>query len=110
MGSMLLSLMIRHAKSWLIKVLIAIIAIVFVFYFGYSFTERQSSRLASVNGDLITVVQYEKAYRNLLEGLQREYRGMWNDNLIKIFDLRNRALEGLITQRLVSQEAKRIGL
>jgi peptidyl-prolyl cis-trans isomerase D len=107
---MLLSLMRRHAKSWLIKVLIAIIAIVFVFYFGYSFTERQSSRLASVNGDLITVVQYEKAYRNLLEGLQREYRGMWNDNLIKIFDLRNRALEGLITQRLVSQEAKRIGL
>jgi len=107
---MLLSLMRRHAKSWLIKVLIAIIAIVFVFYFGYSFRERESSKVASVNGDLITIVQYDKAYRNLLEGLQREYRGMWNDNLIKVFDLRNRALEGLITQKLVSQEAKRIGL
>jgi peptidyl-prolyl cis-trans isomerase D len=107
---MLLSLMRRQAKSWLIKVLIAIIAIVFVFYFGYSFKERQSSKIASINGDIITVVQYEKAYRNLLEGLQREYRGMWNDNLIKLFDLKNRALEGLITQKLVSQEAKRIGL
>jgi len=29
---MLLSLMRKHAKSWLIKALIAIIAIVFVFY------------------------------------------------------------------------------
>jgi peptidyl-prolyl cis-trans isomerase D len=107
---MLLSLMRKHAKSWLIKVLIAIIAIVFVFYFGYSFREHEGSKLASVNGDIITVVEYEKAYRNLLESLQREYRGMWNDNLVKIFDIRNRAMEGLITQRLISQEAKRIGL
>lgn len=107
---MLLSLMRKHAKSWLIKVLIAIIAIVFVFYFGYSFTERESSKVASVNGDVITVVEYDKAYRNLLEALQREYRGMWNENLVKVFDLRNRALEGLITQKLVSQEAKKIGL
>lgn len=107
---MLLSLMRRHAKSWLIKVLIAIIAVVFVFYFGYSFTERRASRMASVNGDVITVAEYEKAYRNLLEGLQREYRGMWDDNLIKVFDLKNRALDGLVTQKLVSQEAKKIGL
>ena len=107
---MVLSLMRRHAKSWLIKVLIAIIAVVFVFYFGYSFRERQANKMASVNGDVITIVQYEKAYRNLLEGLRREYRGMWNDNLIKVFDLKNRALDGLITQKLVSQEAKRIGL
>lgn len=107
---MLLSLMRRHAKSWLIKVLIAIIAVVFVFYFGYSFRERESSKIASVNGDIITVVEYDKAYRNLLEALQREYRGMWNENLVKVFDLRNRALEGLIIQKLVSQEAKKIGL
>jgi peptidyl-prolyl cis-trans isomerase D len=107
---MLLSLMRRQAKSWLIKVLIAIIAVVFVFYFGYSFRERQANRMANVNGDVITVLQYDKAYRNLLEGLQKEYRGMWNDNLIKIFDLKNRALDGLITQKLVSQEAQRIGL
>ncbi|MGE5842948.1 MAG: SurA N-terminal domain-containing protein, partial [Deltaproteobacteria bacterium] len=33
---MLPSLMRKHAKSWLIKALIAIIAVVFVFYFGYS--------------------------------------------------------------------------
>jgi peptidyl-prolyl cis-trans isomerase D len=110
MGFMLLSLMRKHAKSWLIKVLIAIIAIVFVFYFGYSFREHEGSKIASVNGDIITAIEYEKAYRNLLEGLQREYRGMWNDSLVKVFDIRNRAMDSLITQKLISQEAKKIGL
>jgi peptidyl-prolyl cis-trans isomerase D len=107
---MLLSLMRKHAKSWLIKSLIAIIGIVFVFYFGYSFRERQAIKLALVNDEIITAVEYEKNYRTMLEALQREYRGMWSDNLLKVFDLKNRALDSLITQKLVSQEAKKIGL
>jgi len=43
---MVLSLMRKHAKSWLIKFLIAIIAVVFVFYFGYSFTADQALKIA----------------------------------------------------------------
>ncbi|MBU2498212.1 MAG: SurA N-terminal domain-containing protein [Proteobacteria bacterium] len=107
---MLLSLMRKHAKSWLIKFLIGIIAVVFVFYFGYSFRSGEGLKIASVNGDVITGVEYQEAYRNLLEGLQREYKNVWSDNLIEVFDLKNRALQGLINQKLVSQEAKRIGL
>ncbi len=107
---MLLSLMRKHAKSWLIKALIAIIAIVFVFYFGYSFSAREGIKLAMVNDEVITAVEYQKSYRSMLEALQREYRGMWSDNLVKVFDLKNRALDALITQKLVSQEAKKIGL
>jgi peptidyl-prolyl cis-trans isomerase D len=107
---MLLSLMRKHAKSWLIKSLIAIIGIVFVFYFGYSFRQRQAIKLALVNDEVITAVEYDKNYRTMLEALQREYRGMWSDNLLKVFDLKNRALDALITQKLVSQEAKKIGL
>jgi peptidyl-prolyl cis-trans isomerase D len=106
----MLSLMRKHAKSWLIKALIAIIGIVFVFYFGYSFRQRQAVKLALVNDQVITVVEYQKNYRSMLEALQREYRGMWNDNLLKVFDLKNRALEALINQKLISQEAKKIGL
>jgi peptidyl-prolyl cis-trans isomerase D len=100
----------KHAKSWLIKALIAIIAIVFVFYFGYSFSAREGIKLAMVNDEVITAVEYQKSYRSMLEALQREYRGMWSDNLVKVFDLKNRALDALITQKLVSQEARKIGL
>src|SRR4030042_5277638 len=107
---MLLSLMRKHAKSCLIKARIAIIAIVFVFYFGYSFSAREGIKLAQVNDEVITAVEYQKNYRSMVEALQREYRGMWSDNLVKVFDLKNRALDSIINQKLVSQEAKRIGL
>ena len=107
---MVLSLMRKHAKSWLIKFLIGIIAVVFIFYFGYSFRSKGGVKVAYVNGELISGVEYQKVYRNLLEGLQREYRDVWSDNLIKIFDIKNRALESIIHQKLISQEAKKIGL
>ncbi len=100
----------KHAKSWLIKTLIAIIAVVFVFYFGYSFKSGSGVKIAYVNGEIISGAEYQKAYRNLVEQLQREYRSLWNENLIKVFDLKNRAMDSLISQKLVSQEAKKIGL
>lgn len=107
---MVLSLMRKHAKSWLIKFLIGMIAVVFIFYFGYSFTSKSGVKIAYVNGEPISGLEYQKAYRRLLEALQRDYKNVWSENLIEVFDLRNRALENLINGKLVSQEAKRIGL
>jgi peptidyl-prolyl cis-trans isomerase D len=107
---MLLGIMRKHAKSWLIKVLIAIIAIVFVFYFGYSFTSDRTVKVASVNGEIITGMEYRKAYRELREALFRQYRDVWSDNLVEMFDLKNRALESLIMEKLISIEARKLGL
>ena len=100
----------KHAKSWLIKALIAIIAVVFVFYFGYSFTSDQAMKIAYVNGELINGPEYEKVYRDMLASLQERYKSMWDDNMIKIFNLKKRALDSLIRQRLMSQAAKDLGL
>jgi len=107
---MLLSMMRKHAKSWLIKLLIGIIALVFIFYFGYSFTARQGLKIAYVNGELISGMEYQKEYHDLVDGLRRQYKQIWNDNLIKVFDLKNRALESLINKKLISKEAKKLGL
>jgi len=107
---MLLSLMRKHAKSYLIKVLIAIIAIVFVFYFGYSFRSEKGAKVAIVNGELISGVEYRKAYHEMVEALQRQYGNLWSENLIEVFDLKNRALQQLIDEKLLSHEAQRVGL
>jgi peptidyl-prolyl cis-trans isomerase D len=109
-GLMLLSLMRKHAKSWLIKFLIGMIAVVFIFYFGYSFTSREGVKIAYVNGEVISGSEYQKVYRNLLERLQREYKKSWSDKLVDAFDLKNVALQSLINEKLISQEAKRMGL
>jgi len=107
---MLLSLMRKHAKSWIIKFLIGIIAVVFIFYFGYSFTSDEGLKIAFVNGESISGLEYQKAYRQRLQTLQRDYKNFWNDQLIEAFDLKNITLQNLINQKLISQEARRIGL
>jgi peptidyl-prolyl cis-trans isomerase D len=107
---MLLSLMRKHAKSWLIKFLIAIIAIVFIFYFGWSFTSDSSAKVAEVNGEIISKLEYEKEYRDLYLNFKNQYQNVWDDNLIKVLDLKNKALERLIEKKLISQEARKIGL
>jgi peptidyl-prolyl cis-trans isomerase D len=100
----------RHAQSWLIKFLIGMIAVVFIFYFGYSFRSKEGVRIAYVNGDVITGSEYDKVFKSILERFQRQYGDAWNEKLVDVFDLRNRALQSLIDQKLLSQEAKRIGL
>ena len=107
---MVLSIMRKHAKSWLIKFLIGIIAVVFVFYFGYSFTSDQALKIAYVNGEIISGPEYEKAYRDMVSAYQARYKDMWNENMIKMLDLRTRALNTLVDQRLMTQAAKRLGI
>jgi peptidyl-prolyl cis-trans isomerase D len=107
---MLLSLMRKHAKSWLIKVMIGMISVFFVLYFGYSFTDRKGVKVASVNGEPISRVEYEETKRRLRENLQQQYRDIWNEDLMKMFDIDNMALESLINQKLLNQEARKIGL
>ena len=107
---MLLGLMRKHAKSWLIKIFMAIIVIVFVFYFGYSFRSGSSSTVAYVNGDPISAKEYQRAEFALREELYQQFKSIWNDNFIKIFDIKRRAMDTLIIQRLILQEAERIGL
>ena len=107
---MLLSLMRKHAQSWMIKSVIGMIALVFIFYFGYSFKSDEGIKVAEVNGESIGRVEYETAYRDMVNRLQNEYKSVWTDKLIEAFDLKNRALEALIEQKIINQEAKKLGL
>ncbi|MDY6970988.1 MAG: SurA N-terminal domain-containing protein [Thermodesulfobacteriota bacterium] len=107
---MLLSLMRKHAKSWLIKFFIGIISAVFIFYFGYSFRAERGVKVAYVNGDVITGQEYNKAYYALREELRMKYKEVWNDNLIDVFGLRRSALDTLINEKLISQEAGKLGM
>ncbi len=107
---MLLSLMRKHAKSWLIKVMIGMISVFFVLYFGYSFTEKKGVKVASVNGEPISRLEYDETKRRLRENIQQQYGNLANEDLMKMLDIDNMALESLISQRLINQEAKKIGM
>ena len=107
---MILGLMRKHAKSWLIKFMIAIICLVFVLYFGYSFRAQRGLRIAKVNGEVITRADYQNEYDRLYRMFRRMYGDSWNEKLARSLGLKRIALENLIDQRLMAQEAKRLGI
>jgi len=107
---MILGLMRKHAKSWIIKFMIAVICIVFVLYFGYTFRAQRGLRIAKVNGEVITRAEYQNEYRRLYDMFKRMYGDAWNESLAKALNLRQIALRNLIDQRIMAQEARRLGI
>ncbi len=107
---MILGLMRKHATSWLIKFIMAVIIVVFVLYFGYSFKAQRGLRIAKVNGDVITRAEYQNEYNRIYRMFKERYGEIWNERLSKVLNLKRMALQRLIDQMLMAQEAKRLGI
>ncbi len=106
----MLNAMRESAGSWIIKVLLGIIVVAFTFMGVGSFNARQSAKVATVNGDIIDITQYQRAYYNMLENLRAQFGNRLNDEMIKMFNVRQQALDGLIETTLLHQTAEKIGL
>lgn len=107
---MFMTMMRNQSKSIMIKVIIGLIAVVFVFWGVAAIKERPGSKIAYVNGELISGLEYDAVYREMLDALQKQYKDYWSDNLIEVFQIKQRALDRLIDKRLISQEAAKLGL
>jgi peptidyl-prolyl cis-trans isomerase D len=106
----MLDLMRKHATSWLIKVFLFAIVIVFIFWGGYSYREHRAGQLASVNGSYIDLREYQQAYNNLVEQVRRQMGGRFSSELLETMKLKEQALNQLITRRLLLEEAHRLEL
>ena len=56
----MLQFMRKHAQSWLIKVLLGLIIVVFILYFGSSRWNEPAEALVTVNDKVITFSEYRK--------------------------------------------------
>ncbi|MGD9189888.1 MAG: SurA N-terminal domain-containing protein, partial [Desulfobacteraceae bacterium] len=106
----MLNLMRKHAGSWMIKVILFAIVVVFVFWGVGSFTSRNQTQVADVNGEIISVETYRQAYYQLLENFRRLYGEQLNDDLLKMLRPGQQALDNLISRILMLQESDRLGI
>jgi peptidyl-prolyl cis-trans isomerase D len=106
----MLSLMRKHAGTWMIKIILGAIVVVFVFWGVGSYTSRRSGRVASVNGAIITLDDYRVSYRNLVEQVRQSFGNNLNEELIKMLQIRKRALDQLIDRSLMQQAAEKFKL
>ena len=104
----MLNLMRKNAGTWLIKILLGAIVLVFVFWGVGSFRDRAVGRVAMVNGDPIMVEEYNEAYNRLLEQIKQRYGNRLNDEMLKMLQVKKQTMDQLIEKRLLLSEAKRL--
>jgi len=93
----------------MIKVVLALIVVVFMFWGVGSFRNRQAAVVASVNGMPITYDEYNRAYNDLIEQMNRQFGNNLNDEAIKMLQVKKQALDRVINRRLMLAEADRLG-
>ena len=104
----MLSLMRKHASSWIIKFLLAAIIVVFIPWGVQRYTSGRSSRVAVVNGSIITMDDYRNTYTNLVEQVRQSFGNNVNDELMQTLQLPKRAMDQLIDRALMLQAAEKL--
>jgi peptidyl-prolyl cis-trans isomerase D len=103
----MLNTMRENAGSWIIKVLLGVIVVAFVFMGAGSFRASRASKIATVNGEGISANQFQRAYNNVLENLRSQFGNRLNDEMIKMLNVKQQALDSVIDTTLLRQAAQK---
>jgi peptidyl-prolyl cis-trans isomerase D len=103
---MLLNLMRKHARNWLMKIILGIIVIVFVFYFGSMGGKQRTERIAMIDGKPIVYADFQREYQNLLDMYRQRLGQGLTEEMLKALNLKQQALDNLINQSIVLKKAE----
>ncbi|HUL75969.1 MAG TPA: SurA N-terminal domain-containing protein [Vicinamibacteria bacterium] len=109
---MALALMRRH-RRWLYIFLWLVIAAFIILYIP-AFQDRgqgtPGETVVSVGGLPVSVGEFQQSYNRLRQRYSQIYQGRLDENMLRQMGLEEQVLEGLVTDRLVELEAKRLGV
>jgi peptidyl-prolyl cis-trans isomerase D len=107
---MLLNLMRKHARNWLMKIILGIIVVVFVFYFGSMGGKQKTERIAMIDGKPIVYADFQREYQNLLDMYRQRYGQNLTEEMLKAMNLKQQALDNLINQSIVMKKAEEMNI
>lgn len=106
-------------KAAIILISIGVFALLFIsiaffavslFWSVGSFQESQPVRVALVNGEPISLESYQNAYDNTMDNLRQQYGNYLTQDMIGVLQIPQQVIEGLITRRLMLQEAEKLDI
>ena len=106
----MLDLMRRNAKSWFIKIALFAVIVVFISWGIGGLRSRKEGVVASVDDYAITQKELQTSYNNMVRMYQRLYPDGIPEEAIKKLNLRQIALENLITRTILLKEAQKLSL
>ena len=102
----MLDLMRKHARNWLMKTILGIIIVVFVFYFGSMGGRERAERIARIDGKPIVYAEFLREYQNQIDMYRQRFGQGLTDDMIKSLNLKQQALDNLINQVVVMKKAE----
>jgi peptidyl-prolyl cis-trans isomerase D len=106
----MLSIMRKQAGSWIIKIILFAIVVVFVFWGVGSFQAREANKVANVNGEIVSYEAYREVYNRMREQYRRAYGDAVNEEMLKSMRLNEQALNQIVNRILMLQEARRLNI
>lgn len=96
----------NRASSWIVKFILSLIIVVFVFFGWGTYKSGKMNQIASVNGEVITPGEYRTTYNHVLESIKEQFGGNLSPELIEMFQIERQALNRLIEEKIILQNAK----
>jgi len=100
----------KHARNWLMKILLGIVIVVFIFYFGSMRGSDKADAIATINGKAISRLDFQKEYQFLVDFYRQRYGGALTDKMIKELNLKQQAYDNLIHQAIILKKATDLNL
>ena len=97
----------RKHMNWIMWIILVLVIVSFLFFGIYPSSDSRGAA-ATVNGEVVSAGELNRAYRNMYETYRQIFKDQFNDSMAK--GLRRQALQDLVQTRLLVQEAKRNGL
>lgn len=107
---MLLNLMRKHARNWLMKIILGIIVVVFIFYFGSMGGSQRAERIAMLDGKPLVYADFQREYQNMLDMYRQRLGQGLTDELIKQLNLKQQTLDNLVNRLVITKKAEEMGI
>ncbi|MBF0573720.1 MAG: SurA N-terminal domain-containing protein [Desulfamplus sp.] len=106
----MLRFMRENTGSWLIKIILGLIIVVFIFLGMGSLGKNRADQVANINDIPITMDEYNRSYQSTVEQIKQRFGGNISDELLKMFQVKKQAMDRLIEERLIASEADRLDI
>jgi len=97
----------RKHMNWMMWLIVGLITVTFLF-FGIYPSNVGGQTIAKVGDYVIASDEFNRVYRNMYESYRQLLKDQFNDAMAK--NLKSQALQELIANRLLLQEAEKVGL
>jgi peptidyl-prolyl cis-trans isomerase D len=103
----MLDIIRKNVRHPYIQALLGMVILVFILFFGWSVSSQKATYVAKVNGDAVDYRAYQRAYDGMMKVYQEAFGAQASPEKLRQLGLGRRALDQLIDQILLMQEADR---